>query len=92
MTADPVRVLPLGGAQKLRVSLAGLPATLSSFHPEFMAYANAHLAPLPAARMPRGGVPALAAPTFATPRFAAPGFGNPGTMASSTRVTSSGST
>src|SRR6185369_6444298 len=46
MTADPVRVLPLGGAQKLRISLAGLPATLSSFHPEFMAYASAHLAPL----------------------------------------------
>lgn len=46
MITDPVRVLGIGGGERLRIALAGLPATLNSDHAEFIAYAGEHLSPL----------------------------------------------
>jgi hypothetical protein len=46
MTFDHVRALNNGSGERLRVSLAGITASLSSAHSEFMGYAYEHLAPL----------------------------------------------
>lgn len=43
---EPAQKISLDGCPRLDVSLAGLPASLSSAQPNFMHYAAAHLAPL----------------------------------------------